>query len=87
MISTKVQYKSCKDVKGSVPKWSASYILNIESLTKGVGRKISRGGGNQKKTENSTIKPLTTISVSCMKIQVLPAADAHVIDPILALVY
>jgi len=28
------------------------------------------GGGNGKKTKNSTIKPLSTISVPCMKIQV-----------------
>jgi len=30
--------------------------------------KFPGGGGNGKKTENSTIKTLSTISVSCMKI-------------------
>jgi len=48
---------------------------------KGVGRKIFREGGNEKNTENSTFKPLSTIFVSCMKIQGMaslpPAADAH----------
>jgi len=39
--------------------------------------------GNGKKTENSTIKPLSTIFVLCMKIQgatasLPPTADAHV---------
>jgi len=38
---------------------------------KGVGRKISRGEGKTEKTspKNSTIKPPSTLSVSCMKIQ------------------
>jgi len=42
---------------------------------KGVGRKIFRGLGQRKKDckmarpKNSTIKPLSTISVPCMKIQ------------------
>jgi len=35
------------------------------------------GGSAKKKTENSTIKPVSTISVPCMKIQMPPAADAH----------
>jgi len=38
--------------------------------SKGVGRKISRGrgGSNGKRPKNSSIKPLSTISVRCMKI-------------------
>jgi len=42
-------------------------IFNL--LIKDVSRKISRGGTIKKKTENSTIKPLSTISVPFMKIQ------------------
>jgi len=51
-------------------------------IVKGVGGKFSRGGRKKggegatekdqkiaKKTENSTFKPLSTIFVSCMKIQ------------------
>jgi len=38
------------------------------------------GGGNEKRPKNSTIKPLSTISVPCMKIQgghgLPPAANA-----------
>jgi len=54
---------------------------------KSRGRKnFPGGGGNGKKTrpKNSTIKPPSTLSVPCIKIQgggpwppLLPAADAH----------
>jgi len=40
-------------------------------VAKGVGRKFSKGEGAMEKTrpKNSTIKPPSTLSVSCMKIQ------------------
>jgi len=39
-------------------------------LSKGVGRKISRGGQRKKtRPKNSTIKSPSALSVSCMKIQ------------------
>jgi len=45
--------------------------LNGDYEHKGVGRKISRGRGPTQKTrpKNSTIKPPSALSVSCMKIQ------------------
>jgi len=50
-------------------------------MCKGIDRKIFRAGGNEKK-QNRKIAPLTplsTLSISCMKIQggLLPAAYAH----------
>jgi len=45
-------------------------VLSRNIVCKGVGRKISKEwGGNEKKTENSTIKFSSALSVWCMKIQ------------------
>jgi len=52
---------------------------------KGDGRKFSGGVMEKTRPKNSTIKNLSTLSVSCMKIQgrgghspLAPASDAHV---------
>jgi len=53
-----------------------------EVKDKGVGRKISRGGGRTREKQDEKLAPIifSTLSVSCMKIQReydSPAADAH----------
>jgi len=48
--------------------------------SKGVGRKFSKGAGNEKRPKNSSIKPLSTISVPWGREgrgPLPPATDAH----------
>jgi len=53
---------------------------NLQVTSKGVDRKISRGGGATKKIpKNSTIKPLSTIFVPDINIHNPPAADVHML--------
>jgi len=42
---------------------------SIAHANKGVGRKISRGPMEKTRPKNTPIKPLSTLSVSCMKIR------------------
>jgi len=64
------QQNASKLVENTLPFLKKS---SLEVISKGVGRKISRGGQRKKtRLKNSTIMSPSTLSVSCMKI----SADA-----------
>jgi len=77
----KLEITDSKQLSTNSHNFGAKRVTTIAG--KGVGRKISRGATEKAKLKNSTIKPPSTLSVSCIKIQVgahgslPPIVDAH----------